>query len=127
MEDESFGKIIMELTRLRLRETDIEFIGHTLDTNIGHIHFGGRNIVWVHGHLDNPDNVVSKLNNMLEFKIDELFIAHRHHFKTWQGLTQVGSMKGTDTYAKDKRLYSKPSQSIVVYEGKNRHMTEVIW
>ena len=127
MEDESFGKIIMELTRLRLRETDIEFIGHTLDTNIGHIYFGGRNIVWVHGHLDNPDNVVSKLNNMLEFKIDELFIAHRHHFKTWQGLTQVGSMKGTDTYAKDKRLYSKPSQSIVVYEGRNRHMTEVIW
>ena len=129
IEKESFARIIDEFIRLRLvqMDVDIEMVGNYIDDNIGHYTLGGREIVWVHGHLDNPSNVYAKLSEMLDFKIDEVIIAHRHNVQMSWRVFQLPSCKGTDEYAKDKRLYSYAGQAIRIYEGKNRITLEVIF
>lgn len=127
IESESLQRIVMEFTKLRLEKTDIEFVGNYIDSNIGHYNLNGKNIVWVHGHLDNPNTVVAKLQSGLPFKIDDVIIAHRHSTLIKENVYQVPSMKGTDEYAKDKRLFGNAAQSFRIYDGNNKITFEIIF
>ena len=136
IEAENLQTIIEEFVRLRILNAElqgdiesgaIEFVRNHIDENIGHYNLGGRNIVWVHGHLDNPNTVYQRLSQGLDFKIDGVIIAHRHHIQMHPYVWQVPSMKGTDEYAKNKRLFSPASQSFRVYDGDTRITFEVMF
>ena len=120
IEAESFGRLIMEFVQLRLIGSRANFVGNVIDDNIGYYNLGNKAIGWVHGHLHNPLTIEDKLHSGLDFKFDTIVMAHRHH-KFEKGIViQTGSPKGTDEYAKDKSLFTKPSQTIIVFEGNNK-------
>ena len=78
----------------------------------------GHNIAGVHGHLDRPQTTISSLSSFTRMSYDLICSAHLHHFSMDEecGCRIIcnGSLMGTDDYAKQKRLHSRPSQTIVV-------------
>jgi hypothetical protein len=77
----------------------------------------------VHGHKDKPGKVVDSLTLMTKINYDLILTAHYHH---WSGdeknetlVLSNGSLMGTDAYAKDLRLSSKPSQNITLVTEKS--------
>lgn len=121
IEAESFGKLIMELVELRLKmsNSSVKIVGNVIDDNIGYYRLGDKNVVWLHGHLDNPATVEHKLQAGLDFKIDVIVIAHRHHQYTKGKVYQVPSPKGVDDYAKNGRMFDDAAQSFRIYDGNN--------
>lgn len=75
-----------------------------------------------HGDKDTPSNVVQKFTLLFGIRPSLVYLGHRHT----NGLTTVyntkvvesGTMAGTDNYALDLRLHSKPSQTISVITEK---------
>ena len=71
-----------------------------------------------HGDKDSPSNVVQKFTLLFGIRPALVYLGHRHT----NGLTTVyntkviesGTLSGTDNYALDLRLHSKPSQTISV-------------
>lgn len=127
IEAESLARVVMKFVEMRLQGTNINLVANVIDENIGFFNLGGKKIVWVHGHLDNPSNAKARLQEGLGFNIDELVMAHRHHIMMKSGIYQVPSMKGTDEYAKDKRLFGEAAQSFRIYEGNKKITVEVIF
>lgn len=77
----------------------------------------------VHGHKDKPGKVVENLTLMTKINFDLILSAHFHHFSAdEQNETLVvsnGTLMGTDKYALDLRLHSKPSQNIILIDEKS--------
>lgn len=77
----------------------------------------------VHGHKDKPGKVVENLTLMTKIKFDLLLTAHLHHFscdeKNETVVVSNGSLMGTDSYAVDLRLSSRPSQNIILVTEKS--------
>lgn len=117
LEEESFGVIIEHMVFLRLNEFDIEWVHNDIDPNIGFIHFAGRNLAWVHGHLETPKSVTDDMAKMIGIQIDEVFGGHRHHKLSVDGFTQCPAMVPPNGYAYNKRLVSKYGQLMKIYAG----------
>ena len=75
-------------------------------------------VAGVHGHKHRPSNVVERLTLMTREMFNLVCTAHLHHFSCDERNSVVvvsnGSLMGTDYYAKDLSLDSKPSQNIVL-------------
>ena len=84
---------------------------------------GKYNICGVHGHKDSPNKVVDNLTLMTKENYDLILTAHLHHFscdeKNETLVISNGSLMGVDSYAKDLRLSSKPSQNIILVSEKS--------
>lgn len=119
IEAESFGKLLDYIVQLRINNPNIRFIGNAVDDNIGFTQFYGKNIAWVHGHLDTMKKVKESMDEVMKLNVDHVFIAHRHHPIYEEYVVQVGSLKGTDSYALSKRLFSKASQTIMVFHKRD--------
>lgn len=83
----------------------------------------GYRVLAVHGDKDKPKSVVDRLSLMTKERPDLVLVAHYHHFSADE-LNEVvvvgnGSLMGTDTYAKDKRLTSMPSQNLIIASDKS--------
>ena len=115
IEAESFGKLIDFIVQDRIKDDRVMFVGNPLDDNIGLTQFGGLNVAYVHGHLDHPKSVKDKLDNLIGVQMDLVVMAHRHHILIDENVVQVGSLKGTDSYAFDHRLVSKASQTMIFF------------
>lgn len=79
---------------------------------------GLYNVGAVHGHKDRPQQVIKNLTLMTKENFDLILTAHLHHFAGDETNRTIqisnGSLMGTDSYAKDLRLDSQPSQNIIV-------------
>lgn len=126
IEAESFGKILEYIVKERLgNHENIKFVGNPIDDNIGLTQLGGTRIAWVHGHLDKPQTVKSKLEDIIGIKVDYVFIAHRHHIMITDNVIQVGSLKGTDEYAFNLRLGERASQTIVTFNDYEFNISNI--
>lgn len=80
-------------------------------------------IIGVHGDKDKQKTIISKLNNFTQGHQDLILSAHMHHFSADESneteLYCNGSLMGTDDYANDLRLNSKPSQLLIVADAEN--------
>lgn len=89
----------------------------------------GFNILGIHGHKDKPSSVIESISAMTNSNYDLICMAHRHHFsadeQTGTMLVCNGSLMGTDTFATNLRLWSKPSQNLIIVSDNN--VTEVIY
>lgn len=78
----------------------------------------GYSVAAVHGDKDAPTQVIDGISMMTRQPYDLICSAHMHHHsedeKNYTELISNGSLMGTDSYAKDKRLTSKPSQTLVI-------------
>ena len=123
---ESLARIIPWHLKFRFANNDRININTNLidDDIIAFKVFDGKYVVGgVHGHKDKPGKVVENLTLMTKIKFDLILSAHFHHFSgDEQNETLVlsnGSLMGTDKYALDLRLSSKPSQNIILIDDKS--------
>lgn len=83
----------------------------------------GYNIFATHGDLDVGKDSAIKLNVLSEKVygrgIDYFITAHMHHTESLENLgiehIQVGCLCGSDEYAKTRRLYATPSQTVMIF------------
>lgn len=85
----------------------------------------GHEICGVHGDIDTPNtnpmlNLALLYRKLFDKDLEVLVTGHFHHISaneamnvTWLG---VSSLCGTDEYAKDKRLFAKPSQMLLIFD-----------
>lgn len=83
----------------------------------------GRNIVCVHGDLDNFRDLGVNVNTLFSRKfgetIDYTVSADKHHLEEFERFDiesiLVRSLCGTDDHANNKRLYGKPGQTLMIF------------
>lgn len=130
IEKESFGKIIDWYLKARLSNLDVEFLENQIDESIGLFELDGKNIFYVHGHLENPHTVVQDLTLGTGIIADIVLMGHYHkksekpfHFAK---VFINGSLCGVDQYAKSKRLFGKASQTLLVFDNENIMNFEIV-
>lgn len=89
----------------------------------------GRNLVCIHGDLDNVRQIGTLVNTLFtrvyNEKIDYTVSADKHHLEEFDSLgienTIVPALCGTDGYANERRLYSCPGQMMMFFneDGKD--------
>lgn len=97
---------------------NIIFNKNTIEESIAIFNVRNNVVMASHGDKDSPNNVVQKFTLLFGIRPSLVYLGHRHT----NGLTTVyttkviesGTMAGTDNYALDLRLHSKPSQTISV-------------
>lgn len=83
----------------------------------------GYKICCVHGNLDNFRNLGSTVNTIFSRKfgetIDYTISGDKHHLEEFEQFDiesiLIRSLCGTDDYANEKRLYSKPGQTLMIF------------
>lgn len=83
----------------------------------------GEKICATHGDLDKEPTSAWKLDTILQNHfgtgVDHLILGHMHEYKTGDAIGKnvvcCGSLCGADEYAKNKRLFSRPSQLLLMF------------
>ena len=79
--------------------------------------------MFAHGHNDNPNRIFQSFIGATEEYIHYVLLGHYHNekVKNFQNMRVFinGSIVGTDDYAASKRLYTKPSQMLLVFDADN--------
>ena len=124
IEKESFSKIIDWWIAERMKNNaNFEIISNVIDDNIGNFQLNGKNFYCVHGHLDNPNKVIEDMSLSVGEKADYVLMGHYHSLqlneKYFSKLIMSGSLCGIDEYAKDKRLFSNPSQNLIILQDND--------
>jgi len=124
IEKESFSKIIDWWIAERMKDNnDFEIISNIIDDNIGNFQLNGKNFYCVHGHLDSPNKVIEDMSLSVGKKADYVLMGHYHTLnlneKYFSKLIMSGSLCGVDEYAKDKRLFSNPSQNLIILQDND--------
>lgn len=124
IEGENFNKIVDWYLEERLKDTSIAFAHDNLSDEIGKFTLmNGKKVMFAHGHNDNINSSFSNFIGATQEFIDYVLLAHFHSAKakTFQNITVVvnGSVVGTEQYAMSKRLFGKPSQTLLVFDGDN--------
>ena len=121
IEKESYAKLIDWYVESHLSD-DVEFIKNFIDDNIGYFQLNDKTFVYVHGHLKahNLSNILSNLTSVIGIKPDYVFLGHWHKVDTSEtGFSKIytnGSLFGVDDYAFESGFYSKPSQSMFIFD-----------
>lgn len=124
LELESLVRIIPWYLKERLKEnSNVYFPDNYNDPDILSFEVLGHKIAAVHGHKDKPAKVIDNMVAMTGRLNDLVLTAHLHHFSSEEEHECVrisnGSLMGTDDYAKDLRLTSKPSQTLIICTTDN--------
>lgn len=125
IEKENLGRLIDWWLEERLKGSNLNIIQEKIDDNIGFLQLeNGKNVFFTHGHLDNGINNVVQNYTLSSGKIAHyVFLGHWHNKKQkeYQGSKVFvnGSLRGVDDYALSKRLFAKPSQNLVIFDGED--------
>lgn len=134
LDSEHFSKLIDMFLMERLGHTSIVFANDNVDDGVGKFTLmNGKKIMFSHGHNDSINKVYQNFTGMMKEYIDYIFLGHYHSpkAKSFQD-TMVfvnGSIVGTEQYAFNKRLFSSPSQTLLVFDtevGKNSLINQTI-
>lgn len=131
IEKESFCKLIDWWLEEKIKQANLEFekrgmtnslemIQDNIDDNIGMLYINGKTIAFSHGHLGSANSVLQDLAFGTNIMIDIVLLGHWHadKVKNFQGkkIYFNGSLKGTDSYTLNKRLFSDPSQTLLIFD-----------
>ena len=124
IEKENFSRLIDFYLKNRLKDTKVNLIFDNIDENIGLFNLdNGKSVAFVHGHLDKKDKVLVDLSIATNKIIDYVCLGHYHDAKSYStGSSKTfinGTLKGVDSYALNNRLFSKPSQTLLVFDNEN--------
>jgi len=97
---------------------NIVFNENKIEESIAMFNVRNNTVMASHGDKDSPNNVVQKFTLLFGIRPSLVYLGHRHT----NGLTTIyntkviesGTLAGTDNYALNLRLHSKPSQTISV-------------
>lgn len=124
IEKESFCRLIDWYLIERLKNTDIKFMNDNLSEDLGKFYLeNGKLVMFSHGHLDSPNKSFQHFIGATEEYVHYVLLGHYHQEKTklFQNMRVFinGSIVGTDDYASTKRLYTKPAQTLLVFDNDN--------
>lgn len=97
---------------------NIVFNRNMIEESVAMFNVRGNVVMGSHGDKDQPSSVVQKFTLLFGIRPSIVYLGHRHT----NGLSTVyntkviesGTLSGTDNYALDLRLHSRPSQTISV-------------
>jgi hypothetical protein len=124
IEKDNFGRLVDWYLKERLKNTKIQFNEDNLEPDLGGFHLDdGRFVMFAHGHLDSPNTVFQNWVSFTKKFVDFIFLGHYHNERVKSfNETKVfinGSIVGPESYAHGKRLYGKPSQTLLVFDERN--------
>ena len=123
LKGENIDHLVIPFLEAKLQNfKNITFNRNTIEESIAMFNVRNNVVMASHGDKDSPSNVVQKFTLLFGIRPSLVYLGHRHT----NGLTTVyntkivesGTMAGTDNYALDLRLHSKPSQTISVITEK---------
>jgi hypothetical protein len=124
IEKDNFGRLVDWFLQERLKNTKIKFVNDNLNEDLGKFTLeNGKVVMFSHGHLDTVNQVFQNWVGGVGEHVDLMLLGHYHNekLKSFQR-TRVyinGSIVGPDQYANSKRLYSNPSQILLVFDNDN--------
>lgn len=125
-EGENLTKIVVEFIKLRLQDLDWITVDDYQDVAIKNIQ--GVNVMFQHGEDKDLKTTMDYFSNLYNIDVDEIVAGHLHKGESKtvgiaelgdRQLTRVGSIVGTDSYAKQIRASARPSCYIALYEEDN--------
>lgn len=125
-EGENLTKIVVEFIKLRLQDLDWITVDDYQDVAIKNIQ--GVNVMFQHGEDKDLKTTMDYFSNLYNIDVDEIVAGHLHRGENKtvgitelgdRQLTRVGSIVGTDSYAKQIRASARPSCYIALYEEDN--------
>ena len=110
--------------KARLKNTSIIFKDDNLDIGLGRFELdNGMKVAFFHGHEDPKDKTLQNLVGATHEWIDVVCAGHLHnpaeHVYQDMRLFINGSLCGTGQYALSHRMFTKPSQKLIIVEDKN--------
>ena len=123
VDSDNIEKLIPWWLKQRLKENSKVDIVESEYKEFTRINVCGYHICCVHGNLDNFRNLGATVNTIFSRKfgetIDYTISGDKHHLEEFEQFDiesiLVRSLCGTDDYANGKRLYSKPGQTLMIF------------
>ena len=130
IEKEQFSRVIDWFIAERLKDTPIEFIENDIDGGIGRMKLAsGKTLMFCHGHNDGRNNSYQNFIGLTQEWVDYICMAHYHNpaSKDFQGCKVFinGSIVGTESYAFGRRLFTKPSQKLIIFNEGNNNISDI--
>jgi predicted phosphodiesterase len=124
IEKDNFNRLVDWFLQERLKNTKIKFVNDNLSEDLGKFTLeNGKKVMFSHGHLDTVNQVFQNWVGGTGEVVDFIFLGHFHNekVKSFQK-TRVyvnGSIVGPEQYANGRRLYTPPSQTLLVFDNDN--------
>lgn len=120
---ESLHRIVPWYLKTRLADNkNIIINDNKYDSDIAIFDCDGWTVAMAHGNKDTISSITSNLSLMTGEHIDLICTAHMHHLSADEVnqclVVSNPSLMGTDTYAKNKRLTSRPAQTLILVGKK---------
>ena len=120
---DNMEKIVPWWLKQRLKDNKKVFVHDSDYYEFIYLNVLGHDVVATHGDLDPIKKtgltINSVFNKMYGHSIDYMIVADKHHLETVEdtGIESilVGSLCGSDEYANNRRLYSYPSQTLMMF------------
>ena len=124
LERENFFRLIDWWVEVRLEGSKIKFPKDNVNFRTGQFKLmNGKLCMFEHGHCLKPNESFQSLIGMVEEYVHYVFIAHYHKeaMKIFQNMRVFtnGSFSGTDYYADSIHKYTKPKQSLIIFDNNN--------
>lgn len=124
IEKENFGRLIDWWVEAKLEQGNhkIEVIRDNLDFGLGKFYLlNGQVVAFAHGHEDSINQAFQNFIGATREFIDYALLAHYHNpkEKMFQDCRVIvnGSLVGTEQYALSKRLFSTPTQKLLIIDN----------
>ena len=127
-EQENLTKLVQKFMELRLAPNSLITVEPYSDTAYQNIR--GVNVLFEHGEDQNLQTTIEYFSNLYNIDIDEVISGHLHRPESKavgikeigdRMIYRVGSIIGTDTYAKKIRKSARPSAYFALYDDDNGH------
>ena len=124
IEAEQYSKLITFYVKAKLENTNVIFPDDNLDQEIGLFELMNGDLVgFAHGHHDQPNQSFQIYSGMTQKFIKYICLGHYHQkkVKSFMGAKVVvnGCIDGVDQYAFSKRLFGKPEQTLMIFDGQD--------
>ena len=124
IEKENLTKLIDWWLEERLKGSNIFIKKDNLSDDIGWITlFNHKNVFFSHGHNDSITNAIADYSLSTGIRADYVILGHYHNDREQciQGCKVYvnGSLIGNNNFSISKRLFAKPSQLLLIFDGDN--------
>ena len=122
IEAEQYSKLITFYVKAKLAGTKVLFPDDNIDQEIGLFELMNGDLVgFAHGHHDSPNQAFQIYSGMTQKFIKYICLGHYHQkkVKSFMGAKVLinGCIDGVDQYAFSKRLFGKPEQTLMIFDG----------
>lgn len=124
LDGENFEYFIKYILKSRCKDMkNVNFTENRYDKELVYFNCLGWKIAATHGDkFGNKKNIVQHITSMINEVPDYVLLGHLHHnYLDTVGSSELiinGSLSGTDTYAKNFALISRPSQNLLIINKK---------